>query len=160
DLNGDHVPDVVTANFGLNTIGVLFGTGGGGLTYSGSLAVPGRPVTVRLADLNADGLLDLVVCCDASNLVSWFLGNGTGGFNARADQAVGTAPYAVAVGNVTGDADPDIVSANNGTNDLTVLMGDGLFRTDGCTNFVNDLTGRIALVNRASAISPCSFVSK
>lgn len=160
DVNGDGNPDVVTANFGESTVGVLLGDGNGGLTLAATLVVPANPVTVRLADLNADGVLDVVVCCDASNMVSWFFGNGSGGFNPRVDQAVGTTPYGVAIGNVTGDADPDIVSANFGSNDLTLLTGDALFRTDGCTNFVNDLTGRIVLVDRASAGPACQFSSR
>ncbi len=66
DLNGDGILDIVYANSGNGTVGVLYGTGlwGDGQTpfYEPvEFPVNGFPLTLLLADVNGDGALDAVV---------------------------------------------------------------------------------------------------
>src|SRR5882724_12758874 len=103
DVNGDHKPDIIVANFcGLTddcelslgrsgTVSVLLGNGDG--TFQTAVVYdPGGffPISVTLADVNGDGKPDLVVaneCGDSTCLsfapngtVSVMLGNGDGTF--------------------------------------------------------------------------------
>jgi hypothetical protein len=65
DLNGDHLPDIVlVSSQTLDTIWIYFQSSPGRFPASPSLslidALPGRPISVTLADLNTDGQLDFV----------------------------------------------------------------------------------------------------
>jgi hypothetical protein len=83
DLNNDGKLDVVTANYGDDTIGVRLGTGDGNFTMPPGAAVTSGgidPVDIAIADLNNDGKRDVVVVNNASNNISVRLGNGDGTF--------------------------------------------------------------------------------
>ena len=53
DLNGDGIPDIVTANYGSDTVSVLLGTGDGTFQPAQSFAAGNGPASVAVADLNA-----------------------------------------------------------------------------------------------------------
>ncbi len=129
DLNGDTFPDLVTANYGGNTVSVLLGDGTGAFTAaSGSpFAVGVNPISVAIADFNGDGKPDLVTANADSNSVSVLLGDGAGGFTVASGSpfAVGGEPQAVAVGDFNADGNPDILAANNSDQTVTVLLGNG-----------------------------------
>jgi hypothetical protein len=127
DLNGDHHPDLVVANDGSNSVGVLLNNGDGtfqpAVNYSCG-AFSAR--SVAIADLNGDGHPDIVA---AGGGVSVLLGNGNGTFQ----PAVGySSPntVAVALGDLNGDGHPDVVvgkqapSANDAKT-FDVLLGNG-----------------------------------
>jgi hypothetical protein len=66
DLNGDGILDIVYANAGDGTVGVLYGTGlwgNGQSPFYEPVEFPanGFPLTLLLADVNGDGALDAVV---------------------------------------------------------------------------------------------------
>jgi hypothetical protein len=66
DLNGDGILDIVYANAGDGTVGVLYGTGlwgSGQSPFYQPVEFPanGFPLTLLLADVNGDGALDAVV---------------------------------------------------------------------------------------------------
>jgi len=66
DLNGDGILDIVYANAGNGTVGVLYGTGQWGSGQSPfyepiEFAANGAPLTLLLADVNGDGALDAVI---------------------------------------------------------------------------------------------------
>jgi hypothetical protein len=66
DLNGDGILDIVYANAGDGTVGVLYGTGQWGSGQSPfyepiEFAANGAPLTLLLADINGDGALDAVI---------------------------------------------------------------------------------------------------
>src|SRR5579883_377123 len=66
DLNGDGILDIVYANAGDGTVGVLYGTGQWGSGQSPfyqpvEFPANGFPLTLLLADVNGDGALDAVV---------------------------------------------------------------------------------------------------
>jgi hypothetical protein len=70
DLNGDHKPDLATANFGPDTVSVLINRGDG--SFRAKLDYPaarGGAGSVAIGDLNEDRKPDLVIanlCCTVS----------------------------------------------------------------------------------------------
>jgi FG-GAP-like repeat len=135
DVNGDGKPDIVVANFCLNsstcpgegTVGVLLGNGDGtfqtAVTYdSGGLGAGG----VAIADVNGDGKPDLLVINGSCNstttcssiqfetdgAVGVLLNNGNGTFQtAVAYDSGGIVATSIAVGDLNGDGKPDLVVA-------------------------------------------------
>lgn len=61
DLNGDHIPDLVVANSGSNSVSILLGAVSGRFVESDNIHVNRGPQAVSLSDLNGDGKLDLVL---------------------------------------------------------------------------------------------------
>jgi hypothetical protein len=144
DVDGDGKPDLVVANTGSDTVGVLFGNGNGtfqpAMTYSsGGLG----PNSLAVADVNGDGKPDIVaVSLDANNnytgLVGVLLGNGDGTFQKGVTYSSGAIfANSVAVADVNGDRKPDIVVTNqcasssscaSGTVGVLLGNGDGTFQ--------------------------------
>jgi hypothetical protein len=95
DLNGDGIPDLVTANYYANSVSVLLGTGpdaNGNPSYqvASTLTALGNPWYVTLADLNGDGKLDIIVANPFTQSFSVFLnttptGSSTPSFAPRQD---------------------------------------------------------------------------
>ncbi|HUB06974.1 MAG TPA: VCBS repeat-containing protein [Myxococcales bacterium] len=126
DFNGDHVTDLAFTNGYLDAgIGVLLGSGGGGLGSWTNFPVPGSG-SLAAGDLNGDGRPDLVTAFTGG--VSVLLGTGTGSFESPNTFAAGT-PSGIALGDVDGDGNLDAVlaecSSPLGANVLGVLLGDG-----------------------------------
>jgi hypothetical protein len=80
DLDGDTVPDLVTANIFTDTVSVLLGNGDGSFQAAAAYAAGDNPQSVAVADLDGDTVPDLVTANSASNDVSVLLGNGDGTF--------------------------------------------------------------------------------
>ncbi len=129
DLNGDGLPDIVTANSADNTVTVLLNNGSGGFA-----AAPGSPFTVGtqpeslvIADVNNDGFPDIVTANVNDSTVTLLLGNGLGGFSPAPGSpfTVGTGPHSVATADFNGDGNADIVTANSGSNTVTIILGNG-----------------------------------
>src|SRR6516225_8571984 len=98
DFNGDGKVDLVTANFGDNTVSVLLAKGNFDFRPAVNYATGSNPYSVAVGDFNGDGKLDLAVANIVDNTVSVLLGNGDGTFQPAVNSAVGTAPGSVAVG--------------------------------------------------------------
>jgi hypothetical protein len=60
DLDGDTIPDLVTANLASDDVSVLLGNGDGTFQAATSFAVGTSPGSVAVADLDGDTLPDLV----------------------------------------------------------------------------------------------------
>jgi len=132
DVNGDHKPDLVVANGGSNTVGVLLGNGDGTFQAAVSYGSGGMfPVSVAIADVNGDGKPDLFVAnecadstCDGS--VGVLLGNGDGTFRTVVTYSSGgTYALSVAVADVNGDGRPDLLVAGATKGAVAVLLGNG-----------------------------------
>ncbi len=147
DVNGDHKPDLLVANYCADSncltkgsVGVLLGNGDGtfraAVTY-GSGAY--HTVSVAVRDVNGDGKPDLLVinnCVDqncATGSVGVLLGNGNGTFRAAVTYGSGgEEPESVAVADVNGDGYSDLLVANAicapegcATGSVGVLLGNG-----------------------------------
>ena len=111
DFNSDGQPDLATANYVDNTVGVLLGNAGGTFQPVRTAATGAAPRSVAVGDFNADGKLDLATANAAD--VSVLLGKGDGTFQAPTSLGVGSAPTSVAVGDFDGDGKLDLgVTAN------------------------------------------------
>ncbi|MEO8085347.1 MAG: FG-GAP-like repeat-containing protein, partial [Bacteroidota bacterium] len=76
DLDGDGKPEVVSSNYGSNSISVFRNTATSGTIANGSLATKvdfttgGAPNSVALSDIDSDGKLDLISSNFLSNMLS------------------------------------------------------------------------------------------
>ena len=60
DVNGDGKLDLISANYGANTLTVLTNNGSGGFGSNATLSVGSGPTCVVAADVDGDGKLDLI----------------------------------------------------------------------------------------------------
>ena len=105
DLNGDHLPDVVSASYEDGTLTVFFNNAGAPGTFGAPLTLmsPGAS-QVAIGDVNGDGLPDLV---SADFNVSLFIQTSPGTFASAVSLYPGGANW-VAVGDLNGDGISDI----------------------------------------------------
>jgi hypothetical protein len=127
DLNRDGSLDIVTANYGANSVTVLLGNSIGTFAPSPNppYVVASGPISVAIADLNKDGYLDIVTANEKDNSVSVLLGNSIGTFapSPNSPYSAGTRPYSVAIADLNKDGNLDIVAANFDSNSVSILFG-------------------------------------
>jgi hypothetical protein len=128
DVNADGKPDLITANYGTNSVGVLLGTGTG--TFAAAVAYStgsgSQPYGLAVADVNGDGKPDIVTANSSTSSIGVLLNNGTGTFAAVVSYPTGTAtPVNVAVGDVNNDGKADIVACLNFNSAVGLLLGNG-----------------------------------
>jgi hypothetical protein len=124
DINGDGKMDLISANFGGQTLTVLTNNGHGGFGFNATLTVDSSPASVVAADVNGDGRMDLISANRDGNSLTVLTNNGNGGFVYSATYSAGY-PYSVAAADMNGDGKIDLVSANSSDNTLTVFTNDG-----------------------------------
>jgi len=123
DMNGDGKLDLVVANLGTGSVGVLPGNGNG--TFGAVVVYPAGPDpnSLAIADFNGDGSPDVVVASGGGagvygsgvfGKVSVLLNNGDGTLRAPVTEysTGGTDAYSVAVAKLNPDSDPDLVVAD------------------------------------------------
>jgi len=125
DVNGDGKPDLVTANYYINTTSILFGNGDGTFGGRAAFATGSGPNGVAIGDLNGDGKADLAVANSNANTVSVLLGSGGGSFAPKADYATGSGPMSVAIGDLNRDGKRDLVTSDYYSGTVSVLLGKG-----------------------------------
>jgi hypothetical protein len=140
DVNGDGIPDIVSANVSSvswgGNITTLLGKGDG--TFGPSIVsdVGIGSASLALADFNGDGKLDVVTANTNTGFfsVSIGYGNGDGSFSPGPTYSTGfgNTPYHVAAADLSGDGRPDFVvtcaNYNNAPDTLLfVNHGDGTF---------------------------------
>lgn len=109
DFNGDALPDVTTANYGMHDISMLFQQEDGSLAQPVNLPVGQFPSSILAEDMNGDAIVDLVVANAGSDRISVLIGKGDGTFDDSAAQyAVDFIPSAVATGDFNNDNRVDL----------------------------------------------------
>ena len=130
DINGDNRSDIVSANTGNNSFGILLGNGDGTfatvVTYSTTTAT--SPYAIALGDINNDNYLDLIVAGGNGRLVL-FYGYGNGTFYRWRGYSMGGILYSIALGDFNSDKHLDFAVANKGLNDVWIVLGyeNGMF---------------------------------
>jgi hypothetical protein len=140
--------ELLTANPGSETLGILAGLGGGRFANPVAIQTPHPAQIIRLVDLNHDGIPDLVLL--GSSGVSVMLGDGKGSFGPPVTYDAGSEPTGLTVADLTGNGIPDLV-ISNAYGDVLLLVGkgDGTFSPyreadQSITLAVADLTGSSA----------------
>jgi hypothetical protein len=129
DVNSDNKPDIIVANTGSSTVGVLLNAGTGTFlaqtTYT--TGAGSSPYGVAVGDVNSDNKPDIVVANSAAATVGVLLNGGNGTFLAQVTYSTGggSAPRSVAVADVNGDSNPDIIVGNLGSDTVGVLLNTG-----------------------------------
>jgi len=110
DLNGDKLPDIVSASYDDGSLAVFFNSVQSPGTFSTPLILesPGAS-QVAIADVNGDGLPDIV---SADFNVSLFLQSSAGAFASPISLYPGGANW-VAIGDLNGDGAPDVALTDN-----------------------------------------------
>lgn len=131
DFNGDGILDIVTANYGNNTISVLIGNGDGSFQVNKDYPVD-HPWAIVNTDFDGDGKLDIAVTTFLNNTLLVLTGNGDGTF--RLKQSIGTGSLAtdIATGDFNGDKKVDFAAITNfytGTISIFIGNGDGTFQS-------------------------------
>ncbi len=147
DLDGDGVPDIVTANSaadlissGPDTVTVLIRTSSGTIKSRTDYTIGKGPDAVSLGDVNRDGRLDIVTANYTDNSITVLLGNGDGSFGNRVDFPAGKGAYALTLGDLNSDGKLDVVTSNLVDHSLSILLGNG----DGTFAGHEDLPGTTA----------------
>jgi len=125
DLNGDGIPDIVTANRVDDTVSVFLGNGDGTFQPPKTYAVGARVWSVTLADMTNDGRLDILTVDKGINAISLLLNNGDGTFQPQIVIPAGTRPSVVTAADLTGDGIPDLIFSNYAADTIWVLLGNG-----------------------------------
>ena len=167
DLNNDGRLDIVTANYGSETVGILLGYGNGTFSIVNiySTGKGSTPNAVTLGDFNDDDRLDIAAANYGTDCIGVFLGYGDGTFTNQRIFSSGyrSSPLSITIGDFNRDNKVDIAVANFRRNDLGILLGygDGTFADvtsystgDGSTpyqigigDFNNDNISDIAVAN-------------
>jgi gliding motility-associated-like protein len=134
DLNNDGNLDIVSSNYGANSISVLMGVGTGCFSLAQSFPAATNAHGLALADVNRDGILDVITTKGSTNSSSLSVLLGTGsGFLPKVDyqtSALPRTPNHMSVYDINQDSWPDLLTANNDpTGSFSILLnnGDGTF---------------------------------
>lgn len=125
DLDGDGKADLISTNFGNNTLSVLRGRGDGVFLPALSRSVGSNPISVVIGNFDNDTQPDAIVGNYGSNSVSYLRGNGNGTLQPPVNFPTGNNPYEVIAGHFDNDGDVDIATANGEASSLSVLLGNG-----------------------------------
>jgi hypothetical protein len=120
-----NVFDIVVADYGGQTVSVLWNDGYGSFSNSTDYTVGLAPTQVLAFDIDGNGFQDIVTANYGNNSVTILFNDGTNTFPDAVNLVAGYQPIAVAAGDVNHDTRVDIVVANYGDQSVTVLLNSG-----------------------------------
>jgi hypothetical protein len=129
DFNNDSRLDIVVANYGSNSAGILLGYGDG--TFSIVNLYPtgddSGPYGITTGDFNKDTRLDIAVVLYYTGTVTVFIGNGDGTFGNNITLPIGPTldPCWVSAGDFNNDNRLDIATSNCNDDSVGILLGYG-----------------------------------
>jgi hypothetical protein len=121
DMDGDDIPDIVSASDFNSAVSVRPGNGDGSFGRALDYAVGAFPTAAAAGDLDGQGALDLVVANSNSGSLSLFRGGGDGTFTLAGTEAA-VFPNTVSIDDLNRDGIQDLVVGGAGA---TVLLGAG-----------------------------------
>lgn len=125
DINGDHVPDVVT-QYRVVVVDPATIFAPNTLPHSLPMAPAGLGVqSLVAADFNGDGRTDIVTANAGDNTASLLLGNGDGSFHQPLRYRAGINPQAIVAADFNRDGAQDIAVANEIVLGIQLFFGDG-----------------------------------
>jgi len=134
DLNGDGKPDLVSANYGSNSVTVLLGNGDGTFQAARNFNAGNSALTfgVAVGDFNGDGDLDVAVLIPSDGTspteVRILMGNGDGSLQSPVVTTLSSQETIVACADVNGDKKADLlvnVTSANVAAGIAILLGNG-----------------------------------
>ncbi|UCD64527.1 MAG: VCBS repeat-containing protein [Candidatus Zixiibacteriota bacterium] len=152
DFDGDGDKDLVTANYGSNSVSILLNKGDATFALAVNYAVGTSPRSVCSADFDGDGDYDLAVANYYSDYISILENHGDGTFadavNYPADGGFyGGRPWAVCSADFDGDDDYDLAVTMNlvSHNGCRILLnnGDGTFVQGSYYDLTQDMSLRV-----------------
>jgi hypothetical protein len=128
DVNGDSLPDLVSANQVFLRVGSDYPSSINLSTTSNTCGEAFGSVVV--ADVTGDSQPDIITADCLSRNVTAYVNQGGGAFDAGTSTAAGYRPTTLAVADFNGDTQQDVVVADSYSMDLMVLLGnnDGSFQ--------------------------------
>jgi len=127
DMNNDGHFDVAVSHYNRKRVTLHFGQVSGQYTdnMADSVALPGNPTGVTLADYNRDGKRDLLVSVTSPDALVFLAGNGDGTFGAATTVPIDGPITAFAVADFGRDNKPDVAVAHDNDGQLEFYAGDG-----------------------------------
>ncbi|CAF1175169.1 unnamed protein product [Rotaria sordida] len=125
DLNKDNNLDIVVANYGSHSIGVLLGYGNGHFANQTTISLgSARPLALAIGTLNKDDQLDIAVVNYGTSTVTILIGYNNGSFRIETiyDMGYDSIPYSLIIADFNNDNQFDIAVVNYGTSNLAILM--------------------------------------
>ena len=129
DFNHDHSLDIISANYGGDSVALFLGYGNGTfdpprLFFTGQDSAPN---SVTVADVNNDTYLDLVIVNNGKDNIGICLGDGNGNFTDQItfSSGSGSAPWYAVAADVNNDGYLDLTISNWGTRNIGILYGYG-----------------------------------
>ena len=129
DLNRDSIMDIIVANRGSDSVGILFGKDNETFadvvllsTGSGS-----SPWFVAVEDVNNDNILDIISANYGTGSIGVFLGYGDGTFTGMLTYSTGRSSYPIslAIADINHDRHPDIVVSIQIPASVSIFLGHG-----------------------------------
>ncbi len=133
DINCDGKPDVITVNFGSNSLSVFLnatlpGSSVPAFLARSDFATLSFPENMSIADLNGDGRPDMLAANSASDSISVFInatsvGTSPASFtNTDFSMQAGSSPKSICVQDFNGDGKPDLASGNYNNSAVSVFL--------------------------------------